>query len=90
MSRHEFDAMLHRFERENDIQNKRIDVIEKMCQNISELAATMKLMLGEQKEMNRRIGVLEKADGQKWQLIIHYIIAGVVGGGITYILAHLA
>lgn len=88
ISRHEFDAALHRFERENDLQNKRIDVIEKMCQNISELAATMKLMLAEQKEMSRRIGALENVDKHKWQLVVEYIIAGVVGGGLTFLLGH--
>lgn len=90
VSRNEFDAALHRFERENDLQDKRIDVIEKMCRNISELAATMKLMLEEQKEMSRRIGVLENVDRHKWQLVVEHIIAGLVGGGIAYILARFA
>lgn len=90
VSRHEFDAAIHRFERENDLQNKRIDVIEKMCQNISELAATMKLMLDEQKEMSRRIGALENIDRHKWQLVVEHVIAGLVGGAIAYILSNFA
>lgn len=90
VSRYEFDAAIHRFERENDLQDKRIDVIERMCQNISELAVTMKLMLEEQKEMSRRIGVLENVDRHKWQLVVEHIIAGIVGGAIAYIFSKFA
>lgn len=89
ITRNELSAIVQRLDAADERQNKRLDNIDQICQNVAVLATNMKLMLSEQQKINERIGVLEKADGQKWRWFVESAIAAVVGGIVAFILCKI-
>ena len=75
-----------RIEDENHRQNKRIEVLEKITQQINsltvsveKLAQSIELMVSEQKQQGKRLETLESRDGDMWRTAVKYVLTTALG-----------
>ena len=101
ISRHEHEEFRRRIEAENDRQNKRIEILEEMTRQISDLtisvekmAMGIEAMVEEQKQQGERLEILEKEPGKKWKDSTRALLNAVLGalgagvaGGVIYLLS---
>lgn len=84
--RAEHEEFVRRMEEEHKRQNKRLDLLEKQTEQITniamstkELAISVKQMAEEQREQGNRLEKLEGRDGEMWRKVVGYVITAVVG-----------
>ena len=93
ITRAEHEEFKKRIEDENHRQNKRIEVLEKITQQINsltvsveKLAQSIELMVGEQKQQGKRLETMESRDGEMWRKVCGYAVSaavGILGGWIA-------
>ena len=99
ISRHEHEEFRRRIEAENDRQNKRIEILEEMTRQISDLtisvekmAMGIEAMVEEQKQQGERLEILEKEPGKKWKdstRALFNAFLGALGAGVAVVLVYL-
>lgn len=84
--RAEHEEFVRRMEEEHKRQNKRLDLLEKQAEQITdiamstkELAISVKQMAEEQREQGNRLEKLEGRDGEMWRKVVGYVITAVIG-----------
>ena len=84
--RAEHEEFVRRMEEEHKRQNKRLDLLEKQTEQITniamstkELAISVKQMAEEQREQGSRLEKLEGRDGEMWRKVVGYVITVVIG-----------
>lgn len=90
------EEFVKRIEDEEHRQNKRLDHLEKLCEennriigSIEKLALNMESMQKEQKKQGERLEVLESRDGEKWRKAEWLVITGLITGVIGYVLGQI-
>ncbi len=93
ITRLEFEERGKRIDDENSRQNHRIDRLEKMSDQLADMAASIKTMAvtmqGMQKEQERqgkRLDDIERKPADNWNQLVYSIIAMVATAAITYII----
>ena len=96
ITRNEHEEFRKRMEDEDHRQNRRIDILEanvlemgQLTTTVAKLAMNMESMLKTQEQQDRRLGVLEGRDGEKWRSVTGYIITTVVGIVVGYVLTQI-
>ena len=99
ISRHEHEEFRRRIEAENDRQNKRIEILEEMTRQISDLtisvekmAMGIEAMVEEQKQQGERLEILEKEPGKKWKdstRALFNAFLGAIGAGVAGVVIYL-
>ena len=89
IQRHEFDAVIQRLDAENDRQNHRIDVLERLTESVQKLAVNMENMVTEQKTQSERLSKLENRDGERWRSVVATALTALVGGIVAAVLSKL-
>lgn len=86
ITRAEHEEFKKRIEDENHRQNKRIEVLERITQQINsltvsveKLAQSIELMVSEQKQQGKRLETLESRDGEMWRKVCGYAVSAAVG-----------
>lgn len=86
ITRAEHEEFVRRMEEEHKRQNKRLDLLEKQTEQITniamstkELAISAKHMAEEQREQGNRLEKLEGRDGEMWRKVVGYVITAVIG-----------
>lgn len=86
ITRAEHEEFVRRMEEEHKRQNKRLDLLEKQTEQITniamstkELAISVKHMAEEQREQGNRLEKLEGRDGEMWRKVVGYVITAVIG-----------
>lgn len=94
VSRVEYDERQKRIDDENRRQNHRIDKLETMAEQLSDMAASIKVMAvsmqgmqAEQKEQGERLKKIEEEPADKWNALVKTIITVVATAVVTYLLA---
>lgn len=84
--RAEHEEFVRRMEEEHKRQNKRLDLLEKQTEQITdiamstkELAISVKQMAEEQREQGNRLEKLEGRDGEMWRKVVGYVITAAIG-----------
>lgn len=84
--RAEHEEFVRRMEEEHKRQNKRLDLLEKQTEQITdiamstkELVISVKHMAEEQREQGNRLERLEGRDGEMWRKVVGYVITAVIG-----------
>lgn len=84
--RAEHEEFVRRMEEEHKRQNKRLNLLEKQTEQITdiamstkELAISVKQMAEEQREQGNRLEKLEGRDGEMWRKVVGYVITAVIG-----------
>lgn len=84
--RAEHEEFVRRMEEEHKRQNKRLDLLEKQTEQITdiamstkELAISVKQMAEEQREQGNKLEKLEGRDGEMWRKVVGYVITAVIG-----------
>lgn len=84
--RAEHEEFVRRMEEEHKRQNKRLDLLEKQTEQITdiamstkELAISVKQMAEEQRKQGNRLEKLEGRDGEMWRKVVGYVITAVIG-----------
>ena len=84
--RAEHEEFVRRMEEEHKRQNKRLDLLEKQTEQITdvamstkELVISVKQMAEEQREQGNRLEKLEGRDGEMWRKVVGYVITAVIG-----------
>lgn len=84
--RAEHEEFVRRMEEEHKHQNKRLGLLEKQTEQITdiamstkELAISVKHMAEEQREQGNRLEKLEGRDGEMWRKVVGYVITAVIG-----------
>ena len=90
--RAEHEEFVRRMEEEHKRQNKRLDLLEKQTEQITdiamstkELAISVKQMAEEQREQGNRLEKLEGRDGEMWRKVVGYVITAVIGVLIGFV-----
>ena len=93
ITRLEFEERGKRIDDENNRQNHRIDRLEKMSDQLTEMAASIKAMVvtmqsmqKEQERQGKRLADIEKKPADNWDKLVYSIIAMVATAAVTYIL----
>lgn len=93
VSRVEYDERMKRIEDEDHRQNHRIDKLEKITDQIADMAASIKAMVvtlqgmqKEQEEQGKRLSDIEKKPADNWDKLVYTIIAMVATATVTYVL----
>ena len=93
ITRFEVDERLKRVDDENNRQNRRIDKLETMADQLSDMAASIKAMVvtmqSMQKEQERqglRLDDIEKKPADNWNQLIYTIIAMIATAAVTLLL----
>ena len=93
VTRFEYDERQKRIDDENNRQNHRLDELETITDQISEMAASIKAMVvtmqsmqKEQEEQGKRLTDIEKKPADNWDKLVYSIIAMVATAAVTYIL----
>ena len=94
ITRFEVDERLKRVDDENNRQNHRIDKLENLTEQLSDMAASIKViavslqgMQAEQKEQGERLKKIEEEPADKWNSLVKTIITVVATAFVTYFLA---
>ena len=93
ITRFEVDERLKRVDDENNRQNRRIDKLETMADQLSDMAAsskamvvTMQSMQKEQERQGLRLDDIEKKPADNWNQLIYTIIAMIATAAVTLLL----
>ena len=93
ITRFEVDERLKRVDDENNRQNHRIDKLENLTEQLSDMAASIKVMAvslqgmqAEQKEQGERLKKIEEEPADKWNSLVKTIITVVATAFVTYML----
>jgi TolA-binding protein len=93
VSRVEYEERQKRIDDETRSQNHRIDKLENLTEQLSDMAASIKVMAvslqgmqAEQKEQGERLKKIEEEPADKWNSLIKTIITVVATAFITYLL----
>ena len=94
VTRYEYDERQKRIDDENNRQNHRIDKLENLTEQLSDMAASIKVMAvslqgmqAEQKEQGERLKKIEEEPADKWNSLVKTIITVVATAFVTYFLA---
>lgn len=92
ITRAEHEEFRRRMEAEQKRNGKRIELLEKQTEEITdlalsvkELAVSVKHMAQEQREQNEKLVKLEQRDGEMWRKVTSYAITAIVGILIGFI-----
>ena len=66
-----------------------IGEINRLTLSVQSLAESVQRMCAEQERQSERLQVLESRDGEKWREVVKYLITGVVGAVVGYIMTRL-
>lgn len=93
ITRFEVDERLKRVDDENNRQNHRLDKLEKIADQLTEMAAsikamvvTMQAMQKEQEEQGKRLTDIEKKPADNWDKLVYSIVAMIATAAVTYII----
>lgn len=85
-----------RMEDEHRRINRRLEGVEssvkeinRLTLSVQSLAESVQRMCKEQERQSERLQVLESRDGEKWREVVKYLITGVVGAVVGYIMTRL-
>lgn len=94
VSRYELDERIKRIDDENTRQNRRLDKLETMADQLSEMAASIKAMVvtmqgmqSEQEKQGKRLEEIEKKPADNWNKLVYTIIAMVATAAVTWVMA---
>lgn len=86
IDRHEFEQYAQRMEDEHHRQNRRLETLENITQQIATLASSveklafsLQSMVKEQEQQGKRLEVLENRDGEMWRKVTGYLATAIVG-----------
>lgn len=89
----EYDERMKRIDDEDRRQNRRIDKLETITDQIADMAAsikamvvTMQAMKKEQEDQGDRLREIEKKPADNWNNLVYTIIAMVATAAVTYII----
>lgn len=90
------DEFAQRMEDEHRRINHRLGKVEetigeinRLTLSVQSLAESVQRMCKEQERQSERLQVLESRDGEKWREVVKYLITGVVGAVVGYIMTRL-
>lgn len=63
--------------------------INRLALSVQSLAESVQRMCKEQERQSERLQTLEDRDGEKWREVVKYLITGVVGAVVGYIMTRL-
>lgn len=63
--------------------------INRLALSVQSLAESVQRMCKEQERQSERLQTLEDRDGEKWREVVKYLITGVVGAAVGYIMTRL-
>lgn len=93
VSRVEYEERQKRIDDETRRQNHRIDKLENLTEQLSDMAASIKVMAvslqgmqAEQKEQGERLKKIEEEPVDKWNSLVKTIITVVTTAFVTYLL----
>ena len=66
-----------------------IGEINRLTLSVQSLAESVQRMCKEQERQSERLQTLEGRDGEKWREVVKYLITGVVGAVVGYIMTRL-
>ena len=66
-----------------------IGEINRLSLSVQSLAESVQRMCKEQERQSERLQTLEDRDGEKWREVVKYLITGVVGAVVGYIMTRL-
>ena len=66
-----------------------IGEINRLTLSVQSLAESVQRMCKEQERQSERLQTLEDRDGEKWREVVKYLITGVVGAVVGYIMTRL-
>ena len=86
ITRAEHEEFKRRMEEEHRRTGKRLELLEKQTEEITdlalsvkELAVSVKHMAEEQREQSGKLAKLEQRDGEMWRKVVSYAITTIVG-----------
>ena len=90
------DEFAQRMEDEHRRINHRLGKVEetigeinRLTLSVQSLAESVQRMCAEQERQSERLLTLEGRDGEKWREVVKYLITGVVGAVVGYIMTRL-
>ena len=93
ITRFEVDERLKRVDDENNRQNHRLDKLEKIADQLTDMAAsikamvvTMQTMQKEQERQGERLDDIERKPADNWNQLIYTIIAMIATAAVTLLL----
>lgn len=72
-----------------DNLEKRVEDIHSLTLSVKEMATEVKIMRQDMNKMDNRVITLEQKPSKKLDQIWGYIVAAIIGGGISYIFLKL-
>lgn len=66
-----------------------IGEINRLTLSVQSLAESVQRMCKEQERQSERLQTLEGRDGEKWREVVKYLITGIVGAAVGYIMTRL-
>lgn len=63
--------------------------INRLALSVQSLAQSVQRMCAEQKRQSERLQTLEGRDGEKWRMVVKYILTGLAGALAGYIATRL-
>ena len=93
ITRFEVDERLKRVDDENNRQNHRIDKLEKIADQLTDMSASIKAMVvtmqsmqKEQERQGERLDDIERKPADNWNQLVYSLIAMVATAAVTYII----
>lgn len=93
ITRFEVDERLKRVDDENNRQNHRLDKLEKIADQLTDMAASIKAMVvtmqsmqKEQERQGERLDDIERKPADNWNQLIYTIIAMIATAAVTLLL----
>lgn len=93
ITRLEFEERGKRLDDENRRQNHRIDKLEKIADQLTDMAASIKAMVvtmqGMQKEQERqgkRLDDIEEKPSKRWELLINTVLTVIATAAVTLLI----
>lgn len=93
ITRFEVDERLKRVDDENNRQNHRIDKLEKIADQLTDMAAsikamvvTMQAMQKEQERQGKRLDDIEEKPSKRWDTLINTALTVIATAAITLLL----
>lgn len=94
VSRAEYDERQKRIDDENRRQNHRIDKLERIADQLTDMAASIKAMVvtmqsmqKEQERQGERLDDIERKPADNWDKLVYSIIAMVASAAVSWIIA---
>ena len=94
ITRMEFDERSKRIDDENNRQNHRLDKLEKIADQLTDMAASIKTMAvtmqgmqKEQEKQGQRLEKIEQEPADRWNGIVSTVITILVTAAFTYLLS---